>query len=124
MVLNVEGSTNQLYQSALNIARSTPTPSSGLAYKLGKVDKACGSLVECVLLPEEEVLDAHELLEEVGHVDGQLGTTVDHVNRPVRGHVLLKDLGLLHYGDLQGSLRVDKETKQRVCYFTQECFVL
>ena len=45
------------------------------------------------------MLDAHELLEEVGHVDGQLGTTVDHVHRPVRGDVLLKDLCLLDDGN-------------------------
>ena len=59
------------------------------------------SLVERVLLPEEEVLDAHELLEEVGHVDGQLGAPVDHLHGAVGGHLLLQDLGLLHHGDLE-----------------------
>ena len=58
------------------------------------------SLVECVLLPEEEVFYAHELLEEVGHVDGQLGATVDHLHSPVGGQLLLKDLCLPHHGDL------------------------
>ena len=36
--------------------------------------------VESVPLPEQEELHAHELLQEVGSINVQLGTPINHVN--------------------------------------------
>ena len=36
-----------------------------------------------IALSEEEILDAHDLLEEVGHLDAELGSSVHHVDSAV-----------------------------------------
>ena len=45
------------------------------------------STVLCVSLSEKKELDAHDLLEEVGDVDAELGAAVHHLRRTVRAHV-------------------------------------
>ena len=47
------------------------------------------SEVFSVSLPEQEELDAHHLLKQVGRVHVQLGAPVHHVHAPVCAHVLL-----------------------------------
>ena len=58
------------------------------------------SPVQRVLLPEQEVLDAHDLLQQVRDVDGELCAAVDHVHGAVLRHLFLDDFRFLHHGDL------------------------
>ncbi len=50
--------------------------------------EGAGAEVLGVALAEEEVFDAHDLLEEVGHLHAQLGAAVHHVDGAVRANLL------------------------------------
>jgi len=56
-------------------------------------------LVECVSLPEDEVVHTHDLLQQVRRFDGKFGSAVNDVEAVGLVDILLHDLRLLDDGD-------------------------